>query len=158
MEGTWCGWGKNAVWCVLFVPGERPEGRTETSLILGGRLVNPLFLGCRPTCKACRHSPNQQGRVAESRCLCYCRLHCRKMLWKPGNQTCQPGASPPPLSLSWSEGEPSVWTAWVVLQICPQPNAPNNSLQQGQHGFSAYSLFLIWQLFKNFICCTCQDW
>jgi len=41
-----------------------------------------------------------------------------------GSQTCQPGASPPVLSLSCFKGEPSVRIARVVLQICPQPNAP----------------------------------
>lgn len=46
------------------------------------------------------------------------------------------------------------WFCKSVLSLMHQ----NNSLQRGQHSFSAYSLFLIWQLFENLICCTCQDW
>lgn len=123
MESTCCDWGKDCVWCVFFIFRGRPEGRIEIRLVPGGYLVKPVFqvaAGMR-TCKPHGHNPTQRGQMAEKRCLCGCRLCCRKLLQQPDLPGC---AKPPPLALGCWKGEPSVQIARVVLQVCPQPNAP----------------------------------
>lgn len=103
----------------FFIFRGRPRRKDWNHSSLGGYLVKPVFQVAAGmwTCKAHGHSPTQRGQKADRGCL----WGCRKLLQQPGLPGC---ASPAPRALSCCKGQPSVQIAGVVLQVCPQPNAP----------------------------------
>lgn len=158
MEGTWCGRGKNCVWCVSSIFGERPEGRTETSFVPGGCLVKPVFLGSSwdVDLQGVWTQPKPTGANGREKMAAWLRVALKKaaLATGPARLVLRHHLFHRPVSKGNQMSELLEWFCKSVLSVMHQ----NNSLQQGQHSFSAYSLFLVWQLFENLICCTCQDW
>lgn len=106
----------------FYLQREAQKEGLKSDSSLGVTWLNLCFrwqLGCGPA----RHMAIVQpkGDKRQRRDAWGCLWGCRKLLQQPGLPGC---ASPPPRALSCCKGEPSVQIAGVVLQVCPQPNAP----------------------------------
>lgn len=121
MEGTWCGC-ERMVSDVCLLSLERDQtGGLKPASSLGVVWLNLCIqLGRRPA--RCVDTAQTSGGKWQRRDACVAAGCTRGSC--SSNQTYRAGASPLPLSQSCFKGEPNVRIARVILQICPQPNAP----------------------------------
>lgn len=126
-----------------FIFGERPDGRIETSLVPGGCLVKPVYPGSSwdVDLQGVWTQPKPVGASGREEMLVWLQVALEEaaLATRPAGLVLRHCLFHRAVSKENQMSELLEWFCKSVLSLMHQ----NNSLQQGQHSVSAYSLFLI---------------